>query len=139
MCSKTETMKSTIACWDNIVRLKRELDSGHSGDRCWSGPFRLGGLYLRHTHVHESYGGRHLYRGCGGYTAARRYEDFLRRHEGQHILFWALGVGGNTPVIIKYLFWRMTHQSPKATYACISLSEAYYRPKEIQKQAICID
>lgn len=73
----------------------------------------------------------------GWHTAARRYEDFLHRHEGQHILFLELGVGGNTPVIIKYPFWRMTYQNAKATYACINLMEAYC-PKEIQKQAICI-
>ena len=44
----------------------------------------------------------------------------------------------NTPVIIKYPFWKMTLQNPKATYVCINLSEAYC-PREIQKQAICID
>lgn len=74
----------------------------------------------------------------GWHTAARRYDDFLRCHEGQHILFLELGVGGNTPVIIKYPFWRMTYQNSNTTYACINLSEAYC-PREIQKQAICID
>ena len=74
----------------------------------------------------------------GCHAAARRYEDFLRRHEGKHILFLELGVGGNTPVIIKYPFWRMTYQNPKAVYACVNLSEAYC-PKEIQRRAICID
>lgn len=74
----------------------------------------------------------------GWHAAARRYEDFLRRHEGEHILFLELGVGGNTPVIIKYPFWRMTYQSPKVVYACVNLSEAYC-PKEIQKRSICID
>lgn len=73
----------------------------------------------------------------GWHTAARRYADFLRRHEGQHILFLELGVGGNTPVIIKYPFWKMTYQNPKATYACVNLSEAYC-PREIQKQTISI-
>ena len=74
----------------------------------------------------------------GWHGAARRYEDFLRRHEGQHILFLELGVGSNTPVIIKYSFWKMTLQNPKATYACINLSAASC-PREVQKQAICID
>ena len=74
----------------------------------------------------------------GWHAAALRYEDFLRRHEGKHILFLELGVGGNTPVIIKYPFWRMTYQNPKAVYACVNLSEAYC-PKEIQRRAICID
>lgn len=74
----------------------------------------------------------------GWHQAAARYEDFLRRHEGAHILYLELGVGGNTPVIIKYPFWRMTYQNPKAVYACVNLSEAYC-PKEIQNRAICIE
>ena len=74
----------------------------------------------------------------GWHKAAHRYEDFLRHHEGQHILYLELGVGGNTPVIIKYPFWRMTYQNSKATYVCVNLSEAYC-PREIQKQAICIE
>ena len=74
----------------------------------------------------------------GWYEAAQRYEDFLLCCQGQHVLFLELGVGGNTPVIIKYPFWKMTLQNPKATYVCINLSEAYC-PREIQKQAICID
>ena len=75
---------------------------------------------------------------AGWHGAAGRYEAFLRSHQGQHLLFLELGVGGNTPVIIKYPFWNMTHQNLRATYACINLAEAYC-PKEIQKQAICID
>lgn len=75
---------------------------------------------------------------AGWHAAAGRYEAFLRSHQGQHLLFLELGVGGNTPVIIKYPFWNMIHQNPRATYACINLAEAYC-PKEIQKQAICID
>ena len=74
----------------------------------------------------------------GWHTAAQRYTEFLRIHERQHILFLELGVGGNTPVIIKYPFWRMTYQNPKAVYTCVNLSEIY-SPKEIQKRAICID
>lgn len=74
----------------------------------------------------------------GWNKAAGLYEDFLRRHTGLHILYLELGVGGNTPVIIKYPFWRMTYQNPKAVYACVNLSEAYC-PKEIQKRAICIE
>lgn len=74
----------------------------------------------------------------GWHAAARRYGEFLRRHNGLHILFLELGVGGNTPAIIKYPFWKMTCQNPKASYACINLTEAYC-PREIQKQAICIE
>ena len=74
----------------------------------------------------------------GWHEAVRRYKDFLRRHKGEHILFLELGVGSNTPVIIKYPFWNMTRQNPKAAYACINLGAAYC-PKEIQKRAICMD
>lgn len=50
----------------------------------------------------------------GWHAAQNRYEDFLQRHKGMNILFLELGVGGNTPVIIKYPFWRMTAENPKA-------------------------
>ena len=74
----------------------------------------------------------------GWHRAAERYREFLRRHEGQHILFLELGVGYNTPVIIKYPFWRMTAANPRAVYACLNLGQAA-APREIQKQSICID
>ena len=74
----------------------------------------------------------------GWYLAAERYEDFLRRHENLRILYLELGVGYNTPVIIKYPFWKATMKNPKAVYACINYGEAVC-PEEIEKQAICID
>ena len=74
----------------------------------------------------------------GWYAAAGRYSDFLRRHEGLHMLYLELGVGLNTPVIIKCPFWRMTHENPKAVYACVNLGEAY-APREIAPRSICID
>lgn len=74
----------------------------------------------------------------GWHVAAQRYEDFLRGRKGQRILFLELGVGYNTPVIIKYPFWRMTLNNPNATYACINLGQTG-APKEILKQSICID
>ena len=75
---------------------------------------------------------------AGWHRAARRYEAFIRRTDGGRVLFWELGVGANTPVIIKYPFWRMTHQNPKAVYACINYGEAY-APREIGERSICID
>lgn len=74
----------------------------------------------------------------GWYRAAERYEDFLRRHENLHVLFLELGVGYNTPVIIKYPFWQMTAKNPKAVYACVNHGEAFC-PEQIAPQAICID
>lgn len=74
----------------------------------------------------------------GWYRAAERYEEFLRRHENLHILFLELGVGYNTPVIIKYPFWQMTAKNPKAVYACLNFGEAFC-PEQIRPQAICMD
>ena len=74
----------------------------------------------------------------GWHQAAARYQDFVRRHEGMRVLYLELGVGMNTPGIIKYPFWKMVYQNPKATYACVNLSEAYC-PAEIRKRSICID
>ncbi len=74
----------------------------------------------------------------GWHCAARRYEDFLRRHESAHLLFLELGVGGNTPGIIKVPFWKMTARNPMASYACINKGEAY-APREIADRSICID
>ena len=74
----------------------------------------------------------------GWHLAAERYEDFLQDHDGQHILFLELGVGMNTPGIIKYTFWKMTYADPNAVYACLNFGEAYV-PDEIEKQSICIN
>lgn len=74
----------------------------------------------------------------GWYEACSRYEDFLIAHQGKHILYLELGVGGNTPVIIKYPFWKMTKENPNAVYVCINLTEAI-APKEIAGQSICIE
>ena len=74
----------------------------------------------------------------GWYAAAERYEDFIRRHKDLRILFLELGVGANTPVIIKYPFWQMTAKNPNAVYACINLGEAIC-PDAIAKQSICIN
>lgn len=74
----------------------------------------------------------------GWHRAAERYENFLRTRTGQKILFLELGVGYNTPVIIKYPFWQMTAKNPHATYACINQGEAAC-PVEILHQAICVN
>lgn len=75
--------------------------------------------------------------GEGWYAAANRYQDFIRRYRNSHILLLELGVGMNTPVIIKYPFWRMTSENPNAVYCSINLSESIC-PPEIKVQSICI-
>jgi len=73
----------------------------------------------------------------GWHQAAERYENFLRTRKGK-ILFLELGVGYNTPGIIKYPFWQMTAKNPDATYACVNYGEAVC-PEDIREQSICID
>lgn len=74
----------------------------------------------------------------GWYAASNRYNDFICRHRNLHILFLELGVGGNTPGIIKYSFWEMTAENPQAVYACVNLGEAS-APGEIAGRSICIN
>ena len=74
----------------------------------------------------------------GWHRAAERYEDFLRTRTGGKILFLELGVGYNTPVIIKYPFWQMTAKNPEATYACINQGQAVC-PQKIEQRSICMN
>ncbi len=74
----------------------------------------------------------------GWHAASERYSEFLRRHEGMHVLYLEIGVGANTPVIIKYPFWQMTAANPRAVYACLNYSEAY-SIRQIGEQSLCID
>jgi len=74
----------------------------------------------------------------GWHRASAAYADFLRRHDDLHVLYLELGVGANTPVIIKYPFWQMTMANNNAVYACVNYGEAFC-PSETEKQSICID
>lgn len=74
----------------------------------------------------------------GWHEAAERYNNFLRTRAGGKILFLELGVGYNTPGIIKYPFWQMTARNPNATYACINQGQAIC-PQDIRQRSICID
>lgn len=74
----------------------------------------------------------------GWYAAADRYQDFIERHQGMKMLYLELGVGSNTPGIIKYPFWQMTADNPKASYVCINYGQAY-APKEIAGQSVCLN
>ncbi len=74
----------------------------------------------------------------GWNQASAAYADFLHRHENLHVLYLELGVGANTPVIIKYPFWQMTLANEESVYACINYGEAFC-PGEIANRSICID
>ena len=73
----------------------------------------------------------------GWYLAARRYQNFLRTRKNGKVLFLELGVGYNTPGIIKFEFWRMAHEWKNAEYICINAKEAY-APEEIKDGSLCI-
>ena len=75
---------------------------------------------------------------AGWHQAALRYEQFLDVHETGKILYLELGVGANTPVIIKYPFWQLTEENPRATYACLNYGEAFC-PKRIERRSLCVD
>lgn len=74
---------------------------------------------------------------AGWHAAAERYTRFVEAHEKGPILYLELGVGANTPVIIKFPFWRMTMANSEAVYACLNYGEAYC-PKQIERQSICV-
>ena len=74
----------------------------------------------------------------GWHAAARRYNEYLSDHQTGRVLYLELGVGGNTPVIIKYPFWRYTYDNPDATYACVNYGQAM-TAREIVDRSIVID
>ena len=74
----------------------------------------------------------------GWYAAAERYSNFVRQHSHGKVLYLELGVGTNTPGIIKYPFWKFTLENPEAVYACVNQGQAY-APREISERSICLD
>ena len=74
----------------------------------------------------------------GWHAAAERYREFLEAHQEGKVLYFELGVGMNTPVIIKYPFWRYTAANPDATYACVNYGEAYAHGS-VRDRSILID
>ena len=75
---------------------------------------------------------------AGWHRASQLYHDFIRKHSKLEVLYLELGVGGNTPGIIKYPFWRMTMANENAVYVCINFGEAF-APEHMADQAICIN
>ncbi len=73
----------------------------------------------------------------GWYEACDRYRSFLKEHRSGRVLYLELGVGMNTPGIIKYPFWKLTAQNPKAIYACVNLEKSFI-PEELEDRAFCI-
>ena len=74
----------------------------------------------------------------GWYEASANYSRFLKKHENGHVLYLELGVGANTPVIIKFPFWTMAADNTDSVYACLNYREAY-APKQIAERSVIID
>ncbi|MCR5391825.1 MAG: hypothetical protein K6E65_00810 [Olsenella sp.] len=75
---------------------------------------------------------------AGWHAAARRYDDFLREHRRDRIVLLEVGVGGNTPGIIKYPFWRMVAQNRHATYVQLNRGEVL-APSQLERQSVIQD
>ena len=73
----------------------------------------------------------------GWHAAANRYSDYLNAHSEGRVLYLELGVGMNTPAIVKYPFWRRTYANPQARYACVNYREAY-APAEIHGRSFLL-
>lgn len=74
----------------------------------------------------------------GWHVAAQRYKQFLDRHKNLNVVFIELGIGYNTPVIIKYPFWQMTDKWQHAHYICLNYGQAY-APDEIKDKSVCVN
>ncbi len=74
----------------------------------------------------------------GWIKACDRYNAFVSENRRKRVVFLELGVGGNTPVIIKYPFWRMTAENEKAIYVCVNYGEAVC-PDRIKDRSVLID
>ena len=70
--------------------------------------------------------------------AALRYQNFLQENKRERVVFLELGVGMNTPGIIKFPFWQMTARWPQAFYICINLDQAW-APEEIRDRSLCLN
>lgn len=75
---------------------------------------------------------------AGWHAAQDRYSRFVHEHEDGRVLYLELGVGYNTPVIIKYPFWQLTNRDPHATYACVNRGDCL-APSQIANRSILVD
>ena len=73
----------------------------------------------------------------GWKMAAKRYQNFIEKHKNARMLFLELGVGENTPGIIKYPFWNLVHQNKNAFYASLNMEKKEI-PIEIKARSVLI-
>lgn len=73
----------------------------------------------------------------GWKSAENRYKNFLQAAKKSNILFLELGVGMNTPLIIKYPFWKMTQRNIYARYISVNLEKSQI-PADIALRSLCL-
>lgn len=74
----------------------------------------------------------------GWHKAANAYSNFLEDNKDKKMLLLELGVGLNTPAIIKYPFIKMTYQLKDTYYVCVNKGNNYI-PNEIKNKSFLID
>jgi NAD-dependent SIR2 family protein deacetylase len=74
----------------------------------------------------------------GWHRASAAYAAFVETCAQKRVLYLEIGVGANTPIIVKYPFWALTLENPKATYACLNFEEAMC-PVLIEDRSVCLD
>lgn len=74
----------------------------------------------------------------GWHKASENYQKFMEEHMRKNIVFLELGVGYNTPGIIKYNFWQYTMNWENAFYVCINKGQAKV-PNDIKNKSVGVD
>ena len=73
----------------------------------------------------------------GWKSAAVEYEAWVTAHRDKAVVYLEIGVGYNTPGIIKYSFWQQVFQNERAFYACLNM-EKEPLPEQIRSRSIVI-
>ena len=73
----------------------------------------------------------------GWQAAAVEYEAWITAHRHQKVVYLEIGVGYNTPGIIKYPFWQQVYRNEDAVYACLNMEDSPV-PDEIRDRSIVI-
>lgn len=74
----------------------------------------------------------------GWHKASLCYSNFINDNKNKKVLFLELGVGLNTPGIIKYPFWNMCYQNVQSNYVVVGLDHAVI-PNEIIDRSLSFE
>ena len=75
---------------------------------------------------------------AGWHAAAKRYRAFVDGHARDRVVYLEIGVGWNTPGIVKYNFWNQANENPNAFYTCLNYDDARL-PRELVDRGIGIE